>query len=239
MADRARFEMNEADETAREMPSGTGKAAELGDLIAHLLGAPMRYSLDAASMLVRMVPWNEVAWLQAELFRASFVWGKGLEVASAARPDHDRSTSWRGPGLPIRSVVEHRCPVVAKPDDTVQIAVARMTEEGCRSILVCDGGRLRGMFTERDLLTRVVGQGRDPKATRLLEVMTRDPERIESTATAHEALRHMDGFAHHDIAAVEEGRAIGVISLRDVPLGVLAEMLPELEQRRILAERMW
>ena len=91
--------------------------------------------------------------------------------------------------------MKRRCPVVAQPDETVQAAVARMTEEVCGSVLVCNGDRLCGIFTERDLMTRVVGKGLDPGKTRLAEVMTRDPDRIESTETAHEALRRMDGFA--------------------------------------------
>ena len=137
-------------------------------------------------------------------------------------------------GRSVRAVVKRRCPVVAQPGETVQAAVARMTEEACGSILVCDGDRLLcGIFTERDLVTRVVGRGLDPGRTRLAEVMTRDPERIEGTETAHEALRRMDGFAHHHpLPVVEDGRALGVLSLHDLPLETLAEMLPELDPRR-------
>ena len=144
-------------------------------------------------------------------------------------------------GRSVRAVVRRRCSVVAQPGETVQAAVARMAEEACGSVLVCDGDRLLcGVFTERDLVTRVVGRGLDPSRTRLAEVMTRDPERIEGTATAHEALRRMDGFApHHPLPVVEDGRALGVLSLHDLPLEALAEMLPELERRRALAERMW
>ncbi len=66
----------------------------------------------------------------------------------------------------------------------------------------------------------------------------RDPDQIESTATAREVLRRMDGFTH-PLPVVEDGRALGVIALHDLPLETLAEMLPELERRRALAERMW
>ena len=136
------------------------------------------------------------------------------------------------------AIMKHRCAVVAQPDETVQAAVARMAEEICGSVLVCDGGRLCGLFTESDLVTRVVGRGLDPRGTRLAEVMTRDPEWIGSTENACEALRRMDGFSHHPLPVVEDGRALGVISLHDLPLEALAAMLPELEQRRALAERM-
>jgi CBS domain-containing protein len=134
--------------------------------------------------------------------------------------------------------MRRRCAVVAQPDETVQAAVARMTEHACGSVLVCNGDRLCGLFTERDLMTRVVGKDLDPRRTRLAEVMTRDPDRIESTETAREALRRMDGFTHYPLPVVEDGRALGVIALHDLPLEIVVGMLPELEQRRALAERM-
>jgi CBS domain-containing protein len=213
------------------------EAADLGRLTVHLLGAQIRHGLELAAALGRMVAWEEIVRAQAELFHASLACWSRSGSGTAARPDQGRSS--RARGRPVRAVVKHRCPVVAQPGETVQAAVARMTEEVCGSVLVCDGDRLCGLFTERDLMTRVVGKGLDPRRTSLAEVMTRDPDRIESTETAREALRRMDGFTHHLLPVVEDGRAVGVLSLHDLPLETLAEMLPELEQRRALAERIW
>ena len=70
-------------------------------------------------------------------------------------------------GRPVRDLVRRRPPVVARPEETAQAAAARMAEEACCSVLVCDGDRLCGLFTERDLVTRVVGRGLDPTETRL------------------------------------------------------------------------
>jgi CBS domain-containing protein len=139
----------------------------------------------------------------------------------------------------VRDIMGRRRPVVASPEETVQAAAARMTEEACGSVLVCDGDRLRGIFTERDLMTRVVGRGLDPRTTRLEQVMTRDPDRIEGTATAREALRRMDELGCRHLPVTEDGRVLGVVSLRDLPIETVAEALPELERRRVLAERMW
>jgi CBS domain-containing protein len=140
----------------------------------------------------------------------------------------------------VRDIMKRRPPVVARIEETAQVAAARMTEQACGSVLVYDGDELCGIFTERDLVTRVVGRGLDPSRTRLAEVMTRDPERIEGSETVREALRRMDGFAHphHRLPVVEGGRALGVLSPHDLPLEALAEMLPELERQRALAERM-
>ena len=139
----------------------------------------------------------------------------------------------------VRDIMERRRPVVASPEETVQAAAARMTEEACGSVLVCDGDRLRGIFTERDLMTRVVGRGLDPKTTRIEQVITHDPDRIESTAIAREALRRMDELGCRHLPVTEDGRVLGVVSLRDLPIETVAEALPELERRRVLAERMW
>ena len=116
-------------------------------------------------------------------------------------------------------------------------AAERMTGQGCDSVLVCNGDRLCGTFTGRDLMVRVIGRGLDPGMTHLAEVMTRDPDRIESTATAQEMVWRMDGPAHL-LPVTEAGRVLGVISLHDLPVETLAGMLPRLEQWHALAERM-
>ena len=139
----------------------------------------------------------------------------------------------------VHDIMKRHRPVVAGPDETAQAAAARMTEEACGSVLVCDGDRLCGIFTERDLMTRVVGQGLDPKMTRLKQVMTHDPDRIESTATACEALWRMDELGCRHLPVMEGGHVLGMVSMRDLPLETVAEVLPELERRRVLAERMW
>ena len=140
---------------------------------------------------------------------------------------------------PVREILTRDQPLTGRTDDTVQAAAAAMVEHCCSSILVCDGDQLRGIFTERDLLTRVVAPSLDPRATRLETVMTPDPDTIESTETAREAVRRMDAFGYRHLAVVEEGRLVGVISHRDLPIETLARMQPELDERHALAERLW
>jgi CBS domain-containing protein len=216
-------------------------AADLGRLIADLLGAQVRHGLEVAAALGRVFAWEGIVRAQGELFHAGLACWSRPGKETAARPDRRRSTPAPAPapGRPVRAVVKRRCPVVARPGETVQAAVARMAAEACGSVLVCDGDRLlRGIFTERDLVTRVVGRGLDPSRTRLAEVMTRDPERIEGSETVREALRRMDGFALPHLPVVEGGRVLGVVSLPDLPVETLAGMLSELERWHALAERM-
>jgi CBS domain-containing protein len=131
----------------------------------------------------------------------------------------------------VRDIMRRHHAVTARPDETVAAATARMTEQACGSILVCDGGKLVGIFTERDLVTRVVAQGLDPKKTELVKVMTSDPARIESTAAAHDALRRMDEIGCRYLPVLEDGRILGVISRRDIPIEIVHAMQPELEIR--------
>jgi hypothetical protein len=246
MAEQARFGADgpstAAGETRREAAGRRAEgAADLGRLFADLVGVQVRLGLEVAAALGRMFAWQGIVRAQGELFHAGLAgWSGSDGETAAARPEQGRSTHAPACGRPVRAVVKRRCSVVAQPGETVQAAAARMAAEACGSVLVCDGDRLRGVFTERDLVTRVVGRGLDPSRTRLAEVMTRDPERIEGAATVREALRRMDGFAHphHPLPVVEDGRALGVLSPHDLPLEALAEMLPELERRRALAERM-
>jgi len=140
---------------------------------------------------------------------------------------------------PVREIITRDRPLVGHPDDTVWTAAEEMAEHGCGSILVCDGGKLRGIFTERDLLVRVVAAGRDAARTKLAEVMTREPDTIEGSQPVVEAVRRMDEGCYHHLPVLEGNRLLGVITLRDVPLDVMVRLQPELEQRHLLAERMW
>jgi CBS domain-containing protein len=140
---------------------------------------------------------------------------------------------------PVRECIKRDEPLCARAEDTVFDATAQMAEHCCSSILICEGGALRGIFTERDLLVRVVAAGLDPKKTRLGQVMTANPDTIDAAEPVVEAIRRMDEFNYRHLPVMEKGRLLGVVALRDLPLDDLSSMQPELDQRHALAERMW
>jgi CBS domain-containing protein len=140
---------------------------------------------------------------------------------------------------PVRECLQRDEALRGHADDTVEAAAKRMAEACCSSILICDGDRLVGIFTERDLLVRVVAADLEPRATRLHEVMTAGPDTIEAGAPVIEAIRRMDEFSYRHMPVVDDGRVIGVVSWRDLPFEERAGMQPELDQRHRLAERMW
>jgi CBS domain-containing protein len=105
--------------------------------------------------------------------------------------------------------------VSVAPEDTLGEAAERMAEDGVGSAVVLDSGRLIGILTERDLLRAVAGRVHTSEA-RVREWMTVDPVTATEETSADEAMRTMleQGFRH--LPVIEEGRTIGVVSLREL-----------------------
>jgi CBS domain-containing protein len=131
----------------------------------------------------------------------------------------------------VRSVIAGQTPVTAAKSATVFEAAVLMKQQSKGALLVVDGTRLIGIFTERDIVFRVVAAGRDPKATRLAEVMTPQPQTINPNEPFLRALRimHEGGFRH--LPVVENNWPLGVVSARDALDDDLYELRAELAQR--------
>lgn len=143
------------------------------------------------------------------------------------------------PKRPVREIIERDQLVTATSDTSVKDAVATMAEHRCGSIVVLDDEQVAGIFTERDLMLRVVAKGLDPQATPLAKVMTKKPDTIDADAPVADAIRAMDEFSYRYLPVLDAGRCIGVISTRHLPFGDVLDMKDELEARHGLAERMW
>ena len=131
----------------------------------------------------------------------------------------------------LRSIVAGQPPATAVKSATVYEAALRMKEQGKGALLVVDGTRLIGIFTERDALFRVIAAGRDPGVTKLADVMTPQPQTMHPDEPFVKALRimHKHGFRH--LPVVEEGRPLGVVSARDALDDDLYELRVDLVQR--------
>ena len=101
------------------------------------------------------------------------------------------------------------------PEDTLGEAAEHMAGASVGSAVVLDHGRLVGILTERDLMRAVAGRVHASEA-RVREWMTADPVTVGASTSADEAARIMleHGFRH--LPVVEEGRTVGIVSLRDV-----------------------
>jgi CBS domain-containing protein len=101
------------------------------------------------------------------------------------------------------------------PEDTLGQAAEAMVERGVGSAVVSDFGRLIGILTERDLLRAVAGRVHSSEA-RVREWMTAEPVTASTSTELKEAAQTMleQGFRH--LPVVEDDRAIGIVSIRDV-----------------------
>jgi CBS domain-containing protein len=136
----------------------------------------------------------------------------------------------------LRSIIAGRPPVEAPSITTVVEAARLMKRENVGAVLVVDHARLTGIFTERDALFRVLADGRDPRTTRLADVMTPRPQTIHPDEPFVRALRMMHDGSFRHLPVVEFDRPLGVVSVRDALDEDLHELRIDLEQRETMGE---
>jgi CBS domain-containing protein len=136
----------------------------------------------------------------------------------------------------IERLIQNQTITTIQMTSTVTETARLMRQRKIGAIMVVEQGRLCGIFTERDALFRVLAQGRDPQATVLGDVMTRDPETITPDRPFGHALHMMyeGGFRH--VPVVDDGVPIGIVSARDVLGPELEEFACDLQRREQIAE---
>ena len=130
-----------------------------------------------------------------------------------------------------QSILQKKGADVATVDrkTTVLDAAKAMNEQRIGAVVVTDGDRVVGIFTERDILNRIVAAGKDPKTTRIEEVMTspmaccrRDTRLTECrTVMTQKRIRHLP--------VVEDGKLYGIISAGDIVAGEVADQQATIE----------
>ena len=102
-----------------------------------------------------------------------------------------------------------------EPAETVGEAVAVMAQHRIGSVLVMQGDRLLGIFTERDTV-RALSQAHDAARHEIISWMTHDPKTVVPSTDTEDALRVMldNGFRH--LPVVESGKVVGMVSMRDL-----------------------
>ena len=109
------------------------------------------------------------------------------------------------------------------PQTTILEAIRRMNERQIGSVLVMEGDRLAGIFTERDVLTRVVPQRLDPAKTPVAEVMTRQPVTIPHTTTVSQAMMVVTDKRRRHLPVIQDGRVLGMVSIGDLTRWVVRD----------------
>lgn len=127
----------------------------------------------------------------------------------------------------------HRRPLVsAAPDESVLDVARRMTDASVGAIVVLREGRIAGIFSERDLMTRVVVAGRDPAATRVHEVMTREVVTAQLGDRTGECEEKMSRAGCRHLPVLSAGRVVAMLSMRDLLQDDLQAQLAENQELR-------
>jgi CBS domain-containing protein len=106
-------------------------------------------------------------------------------------------------------------PSLVEPGVSVMKAVGVMAQDRVGAVAVVEEGVLRGIFTERDLMLRVVQLKRDPEATLVRDVMTSEVKTVTDTCTPDEAINVMlVGHLRHLPILGSDGRVLGLLSIR-------------------------
>ena len=121
--------------------------------------------------------------------------------------------------------------ILETPQDVVRLAAATSIGQAAQamagrhigSVLVCEGERLLGIFTERDVLERVVAAGRDPDQTTLADIMTPEPVSVTTETTVLDALKIMKERRVRHLPVLGEDRIVGIVSVRDLLVAMIAE----------------
>lgn len=115
------------------------------------------------------------------------------------------------------------------PGATVAEAVALMNERSIGSLLVTEGERLVGIFTERDVLRRVVAARRDPDQTLVRDVMTDDLIVISPTTEVGDAMRIVTDRRCRHLPVVEGRKLVGMISIGDLTRWTIRHQQAEIQ----------
>jgi CBS domain-containing protein len=132
----------------------------------------------------------------------------------------------------IHDLVKNQDTYRADVGQSVLEVAQAMVERNIGAVPVLRAGRLVGVFSERDLMRRVVVEGRDPGRTRVEEVMTADPLTVAPTADLETCryLMRRHGFRH--LPVCEQEKLHGIVSMRDILLHDLSEKDDEVRMMR-------
>lgn len=130
----------------------------------------------------------------------------------------------------IRDVISQREPYSVKASATVQEAVEFMAARRIGAVCVLDeAGKLLGVFSERDLLNRVVVHKRDPASVKLGEVTSELRAVIRCDETPRQALERMELIGSRHLPVVDGERWVGMLSMRDLLRVELSEFGDEIK----------
>jgi CBS domain-containing protein len=132
----------------------------------------------------------------------------------------------------VPGVIREQSLATLNPADSVMDAVNLMTERKIGAVIIVDNSaKLAGIFTERDLVNRVVAKGLDAATVPLSKVMTANPDTLGPNDTAMNALNLMSARRYRHLPVIDGDTVIGMVSIRDLFNVVKAELEEDLRER--------
>ena len=130
----------------------------------------------------------------------------------------------------IRHVIRDRQPYSLRESASVQEAAEFMAARNIGAVCIVDGGgKLLGVFSERDVVKRVVLQHRDPTVVKISEVLSELRAVINCDETPHQALERMELIGTRHLPVVDGDRWVGMLSMRDLMRVELSEQGDEIK----------
>jgi CBS domain-containing protein len=126
-----------------------------------------------------------------------------------------------------------RAMVTVKPEDTVLDAIKVLASENIGAAVVVVGDQLVGIFSERDYTRKVVLKGRHSESTRVEEIMTKNVVCVTPRTKTRDCMALMSEKNIRHLPVVEEGRVVGMVSIRDIVTDIIADQdftISQLEQ---------
>jgi CBS domain-containing protein len=132
----------------------------------------------------------------------------------------------------VRDLMGGRTIYYVQPEQTVFEAANYMVQCNVGAVPVLDHTRLVGIFSERDIMRRVVTQGRDPVTTYIAEVMSTELTVVAPTAGTEEAMAMMQAHGIRHLPVCDGNTLVGFLSLRDLLRQTLEEKSGEADMMR-------
>ena len=132
----------------------------------------------------------------------------------------------------VRDIVHDRELFHVEESSTVAEVARKMAELHVGAILVLSNGRLAGVFSERDIMHRIVLEGRDPNHTVVRQVMSTNLTTVDELATLEEAMELMSTHGYRHLPVMRANHAVGFLSMRDLMKYELERKTEELHHMR-------
>ncbi len=115
-------------------------------------------------------------------------------------------------------------------DMTVYAALEKLAEHSVGALMVLDGNRLVGVFSERDYTRKITLQGRNSKETLVSEIMTSNVFTVDSNTRTHDCMVLMSDKKIRHLPVMDGDTVLGMISIRDIMNDVIAEHVGTIEE---------